>query len=109
MLQLAGDERKLGETVNRGLTETGEVLSALAQTDLSHRVEGNYQGAFLKLKEDTNAVADKLGEVIGQLRQTSGTLKTATGEILEGANDLNERTLTGLFDRRGQRGRVLDG
>ncbi len=80
-------------TVNRGLTETGEVLSALAQTDLSRRVEGTYQGAFLKLKQDTNSVADKLGEVIGQMRQTSGSLRTATGEILEGTNDLSERTL----------------
>ncbi len=78
--------------VNRGLSETGEVLGALAKTDLSYRVEGNYQGAFNTLKNDTNAVADKLAEVIGQLRTTSGALKTATGEILEGANDLSERT-----------------
>jgi methyl-accepting chemotaxis protein len=30
--------------------------------------------------------------VVGQLRHTSGALKTATGEILSGANDLSERT-----------------
>lgn len=80
-------------TVNRGLSETGEVLSALAQTDLSLRVEGDYKGDFLQLKKDTNMVADKLSTVIGQLRDTSGALKSATDEILEGANDLSERTL----------------
>ncbi len=80
-------------TVNRGLTETGAVLGAVANKDLSHRVEGNYQGAFHKLKEDTNDVAGKLFEVISQLKETSGALKTATREILEGANDLSERTL----------------
>ncbi len=79
--------------VNRGLTETGEVLGALAKKDLSRRVESDFQGAFLKLKEDTNSVADELGKVIGELAQTSGTLRTATGEILAGANDLSERTL----------------
>ncbi len=79
--------------VNRGLSETGAVLGALAQQDLSLRVEGNYSGAFLKLKQDTNSVADKLSEVIGRLRQTSNSLRTASGEILEGANDLSERTL----------------
>ncbi len=80
-------------TVNRGLTETGAVLGAVANKDLSHRVEGNYQGAFHKLKEDTNDVAGKLFDVISQLKETSGALKTATREILEGANDLSERTL----------------
>ena len=83
---------ELVETVDRGLTETGSVLSALANTDLTHRVEGDYQGAFARLKSDTNAVAEKLTEIVGQLRDTSRTLKTATGEILSGANDLSERT-----------------
>lgn len=80
-------------TVDRGLLETGHVLDALAHTDLSKRVEGNYQGAFRKLKDDTNKVADNLGDVIGKLRQTSHSLKAATGEILDGANDLSQRTL----------------
>lgn len=79
--------------VNRGLTETGKVLSALAHEDLTLRVEGSYRGDFLKLKQDTNLVAENLSRVIGQLRETSGSLRVATSEILEGANDLSERTL----------------
>jgi len=82
----------LVETVERGLRETGEVLAALAQTDLTQRVKGEYQGSFLKLKQDTNEVGDRLTEIVGQLRETSSGLKSATGEILEGANDLSERT-----------------
>ncbi|WP_323015057.1 methyl-accepting chemotaxis protein [Devosia sp.] len=90
--RLARSVNMLVETVDRGLEETGEVLSALAETDLTKRMAGDYQGAFAKLKADTNAVADKLTDIVGQLRDTSGTLKTATGEILSGANDLSERT-----------------
>ncbi|MEO8883817.1 MAG: methyl-accepting chemotaxis protein, partial [Devosia sp.] len=82
----------LMETVERGLGETGGVLSAVASMDLTHRVMGDYEGAFLRLKDDTNAVADKLAEIMMQLRGTSGSLKLATGEILSGANDLSERT-----------------
>jgi methyl-accepting chemotaxis protein len=89
---IAASINNLVETVDRGLGETGRVLSALAQTDLTHRVEGDYQGAFHRLKTDTNAVAEKLGEIIGRLRDTSRMLKTATSEILAGANDLSERT-----------------
>ncbi len=82
----------LVETVDRGIGETGEVLAALAQTDLTHRVSGEYQGAFDQLKSNTNAVADKLTEVVSQIKETSRGLKVATGEILSGANDLSERT-----------------
>ncbi|MCR6672296.1 methyl-accepting chemotaxis protein [Devosia ginsengisoli] len=89
---LASSVNSLVATVDRGLGETGRVLTALANTDLTMRMDGEYQGAFARLKADTNAVADKLNEVVTQLRSTSRTLKTATGEILSGANDLSERT-----------------
>ena len=89
---LAKSVNSLVETVDRGIGETGDVLSALADTNLTKRMHGHYQGAFAKLKADTNAVGDKLTHVVTQLRATSRTLKTATGEILAGANDLSDRT-----------------
>ncbi|KQX35790.1 hypothetical protein ASD04_13545 [Devosia sp. Root436] len=89
---LAGSVNNLVETVDRGISETGSVLAALADTNLTKRMAGDYQGSFAKLKADTNAVGDKLTDVVTQLRSTSRALKTATGEILSGANDLSERT-----------------
>lgn len=89
---LADSVNGLVATVDRGLGETGQVLSALADTDLTLRVNGDYLGAFAQLKNDTNRVADKLSEVVRQLRETSRGVKLATGEILSGANDLSERT-----------------
>ncbi len=89
---LAGSVNNLVATVDRGLGETGEVLAALADTDLTKRMQGDYEGAFARLRDDTNAVADKLSHIVGQLKDTSRGLKTATGEILSGANDLSERT-----------------
>ena len=89
---LAGSVNNLVSTFNRGVSEIGDVLGAMADTDLTRRMRGDYEGAFARLKNDVNAVADKLTEVVGQLRHTSGSLKTATGEILSGANDLSERT-----------------
>ncbi|HEV7276196.1 MAG TPA: methyl-accepting chemotaxis protein [Devosiaceae bacterium] len=90
--QLAQGVNNLVATVERGLDETGEVLAAMAATDLTRRMEGDYAGAFARLKDDTNAVAERLTEIVTQLRGTSRSLKTATGEILSGANDLSERT-----------------
>jgi methyl-accepting chemotaxis protein len=92
LARLAGNVNELLGTVERGIGETGTVLAALARADLSLRVTGDYKGAFGRLKTDTNGVAEQLGEIITRLRDTSGALKTATGEILAGANDLSERT-----------------
>ena len=89
---LASSVNGLVETVDRGLAETGEVLSAIAHTDLTQRVTGHYEGAFGALKNNTNAVAEKLTDIVAQLQGTSRSLKTATSEILAGANDLSERT-----------------
>jgi methyl-accepting chemotaxis protein len=54
----------------------------LAKMDLTQRVNGDYQGVFADLKDDTNAVGDKLIEIVGQLQSTSQALKVATDEIL---------------------------
>ena len=89
---LAGSVNNLVETFDRSVAEVGEVLGAMANTDLTRRMTGQYEGAFAKLKSDINAVGEKLTEVVLQLRRTSGSLKSATGEILSGANDLSERT-----------------
>jgi len=89
---LARSVNNLVATVDRGVGETGAVLASLANTDLTKRMHGDYQGAFAKLKSDTNAVAERLTDIVGQLKDTSQTLKVATGEILSGANDLSERT-----------------
>ncbi|MDB5530059.1 MAG: methyl-accepting chemotaxis protein [Devosia sp.] len=89
---LASSVNNLVTTVDRGIADVGQVLTALANTDLTRRMTGDYSGAFAKLKTDANGVADTLTDIIGRLKGTSGTLKTATGEILAGANDLSERT-----------------
>jgi methyl-accepting chemotaxis protein len=92
LLALAKSINTLMVSTDRGLTETGEVLAAIADTDLTRRMQGDYHGAFAQLRDSANLVVDKLGDIVGQLRTTSRGVKSATGEILAGANDLSERT-----------------
>src|SRR5690606_16427354 len=80
------------DTVAQPIEEAGTVLGALARTDLTARMRGEYKGAFAQLAEDANTLAENMAEVMGQLRGTARTLKMATGEILAGTNDLSERT-----------------
>jgi len=90
--RLAATFNRMMDTVAGGLADAGSVLSALAAADLSRQMRGEYAGAFDKLKTDINAVVAKLTGIVGQIKQTSADIKTATGEILSGANDLSERT-----------------
>ncbi|WP_232846590.1 globin-coupled sensor protein [Devosia beringensis] len=78
--------------VSRAVELTGLVLQDLAQGDLTSRITETFDADFDQIKNDTNAVADRLTTIVGQLRQTSRSLRTATGEILAGANDLADRT-----------------
>ncbi|HVY52704.1 MAG TPA: methyl-accepting chemotaxis protein [Devosia sp.] len=79
-------------TVERGVEETGVVLDGVANADLSRRVEGDYEGVFGRLKDATNLAADKFGEIVRRLQETSRALKSATSEMLSGSNELSERT-----------------
>ena len=89
---LADAVNELVENVERGLADTGKVLSALSEFDLTERMDGNYQGAFLDLKTNTNSVAERFAQVVAQIGDTSKELRATTTEIQSGANDLSERT-----------------
>ena len=90
--ELATGINRLIDSVDHGLTSTGLVLSAMADADLTRRVTGEFEGAFAKLRDNTNAVVAKLSEIVADVQATSRGLKSATEEIMHGASDLSERT-----------------
>ena len=89
---LATGINQLVVTIDRGLGETGSVLAALADADLTERMKGEYSGAFSTLKTDINKVADRLSSILSKVRRATGMLRTATAEILGSAHDLSQRT-----------------
>ncbi len=92
MLELAKGMNELVGTVDRGLNETVSVMSAMAQGDLTRRIEGDYRGTFLKLKDDSNQMAEKIGGIAKRIVGATGTVSDATSEIASGAGDLSSRT-----------------
>ncbi|MBE7732736.1 globin-coupled sensor protein [Devosia sp. CC-YST696] len=94
--KISADARALEEAsrakISRAVVATGAVLRDVAAGDLTSRVSEELDPEFDQIKADTNAVAERLADIVGQLKQTSRTLKTTTGEILDGANDLADRT-----------------
>jgi methyl-accepting chemotaxis protein len=86
-------DRESAAKIEHAAELTGEVLQQLAGGDLTSRITADLDGGFAKIKSDTNAMADRFSNVMEQLQAASTQLRTATGEILSGANDLSTRTV----------------
>ena len=82
----------LTETVDRGLSQTVRMMSALAKGDLTQRVEGEFKGTFLQLKTDANTMADKIRAIARRISGVSREVQGATREIASGVADLSART-----------------
>ncbi len=78
--------------IQQAVSATGAVLRNVATGDLTSRVTEELAPEFAQIKADTNAVVERLSDIVGSLKHTSRALKLATGEILSGANDLADRT-----------------
>ena len=92
MLELTRGMNEMIVTVDSGLSETVRIMSALANGDLTARMTGEYQGSFLRLKEDANAMAEQIRTIAGRITGVTGAVQTATQEIASGVSDLSART-----------------
>ncbi|MBX3043027.1 MAG: PAS domain-containing protein [Candidatus Kapabacteria bacterium] len=90
-----GDFRKIVEGVNRTLDlvvepieETSNVMSIFATGDLTSRILSEYQGDFARLKNDINAFAESLSDLITQLSDSIQNTASAAHEISSTAESL---------------------
>jgi methyl-accepting chemotaxis protein len=83
---------RLMQTSDTGLNEVSRVLGALARGDLTEKMSGEYQGAFGKLKDDSNKTVENLTDIVNQLKEASEAIDTASKEISHGNADLSSRT-----------------
>ena len=91
-LELTQGINRLVETTERGINDVARVLKALSEGDLAQRMEGDYQGLFGQLKDDTNATSERLAEIVAQIREATDAINTAAREIASGNADLSQRT-----------------
>jgi methyl-accepting chemotaxis protein len=89
---LAEGLNKLSETTSTGLKDVAGALQAIAQGDLTRKIEAEYQGIFGQLKDDTNTTVARLCEVIGRIKEATEAINTASQEIAAGNQDLSART-----------------
>ncbi len=92
MADLANSMNQLLEIIDQSLSEAVDVMAAVAGGDLTKRIEGDYAGAFLRLKEDTNQMADKVALIAQGLGGTTNAIVTSNQKISTGVTDLAART-----------------
>jgi methyl-accepting chemotaxis protein len=74
------------------VVELSHALGLLAEGNLNCRILGAFPGELDDVRVALNQTVERFVDIVGELRQTSTALRSATGEILVGANDLAERT-----------------
>ncbi|MDD2863516.1 MAG: methyl-accepting chemotaxis protein [Methylococcales bacterium] len=80
------------ETTSKSLDEIANVLSALANGDLTQNIDGDYAGMFKQIKDDTNATVESLKNIIAEIQHATDYINTGAKEIAAGNNDLSHRT-----------------
>ena len=74
------------------LAEVSRVLRAIADGDLTQRVEGEFAGVFARMQADANASTRSLAEMVAGIQAAVMHINTAAGEIASGNQDLSRRT-----------------
>ncbi|WP_084536596.1 methyl-accepting chemotaxis protein [Azospirillum halopraeferens] len=83
---------RLADNVAAITGELGAMMESLSQGDLSRRIDTHYEGVFHRLKEDCNATAEKLGQIVRRINDAAGAIGRASAEVAAGSLDLAERT-----------------
>ncbi len=90
-----GEFRKIIEEINTSfdaltapIREEVSVLTAMAEGDLSCKVEGEYRGDHQLMKDSINAVAESLAQALREVREAAEAVGKATDEITAGTEEI---------------------
>jgi len=92
MLNLATAMNSLCENTAGALEDLIAMVSSLADGDLTARITADYQGAFGKLKDDANTMAERIGSTIAEIKASAREVTNASAEISTSTTDLSQRT-----------------
>ena len=87
---LSAAMNQLLDTSEGVMNDTASALSALAEGDLTHRITGDYQGLFGRVKESANTTAENLTRVMEEVRSASDALTGAANQVSSTAQSLSQ-------------------
>jgi len=79
-------------TTGTSLQALSALLRALADGDLSQRMDGDFHGVFAQMRDDANTTVAQLTGIVSRIHAASDSINLAAGEIAAGNSDLSRRT-----------------
>jgi methyl-accepting chemotaxis protein len=79
-------------SITRPLQQALTVAEAVAEGDLTSRVDVRGNDETAKLLQALSRMNERLGAIVGQVRQSSDSIATGSSEIALGSADLSQRT-----------------
>jgi len=89
---LADAMNTMCETMGRVMGDLVTMLSALAEGNLTQRINGSYQGMFATLKDRANTTAETLSQTLSGIGTAVNEVTNAAAEISTSTTDLSQRT-----------------
>lgn len=83
---------KMMDAVVTPLGEAQEVLSAMADGDLTREMTGAYEGEFESMKSSLNTAIQNLTHTLSMVKSTAENVSSASIQISNGNEDLSQRT-----------------
>jgi methyl-accepting chemotaxis protein len=92
ILNLASAMNAMCDNIGAVMDDLGEVLGALAEGNLTRRIQADYRGAFGILKDNANTTVERLSETISKIKAAATEVANASAEISTSTTDLSQRT-----------------
>ncbi|MBO9738606.1 MCP four helix bundle domain-containing protein [Xanthomonas axonopodis pv. begoniae] len=83
---------QLMSTADGNLQSLSSLLRSIAAGDLTARMSGDFKGVFAQMRDDANATATQLAEIVGRIQHSAVSINAAASEIAAGNQDLSQRT-----------------
>jgi methyl-accepting chemotaxis protein len=88
---LSSNINALMGAIDAGLSETTDVLSSIAEGDLTKRMEGKFEGSFEKLQVNVNQMIDALTALVRNISESGTTLSGSSAELRQTADVLSRQ------------------
>jgi len=89
---MVGGLNSMMASTDENLAQISSLLQAIAEGDLTQRMQGAFKGVFAKMRDDANQSAAQLAKIILEIQSASSAINIAAGEIAAGNHDLSRRT-----------------
>ncbi len=71
--------------------DISKAMQCLSEGDLTEKITSEYQGDYLKCKNDINSSTSKLADIVKQIKESSETINNNSQELADGNHNLSLR------------------